>query len=434
MVFIHPLMWRKGFVLSATFLLAVLVITVSCKKNDNLLGGNVLDQDQLLNSGGVDTFELKTFTIAEDSILTSAPRNAVLGSYNDVEFGTVAAGFYTQIRLSGLNPNFGTNPLDIVVDSFILALEFDGSYGPASTQTFEVYRVTEQMYLDSNYYQFSTLATAPENLVNPGFGTRKMDPNAVTVVGSDTLRTQLRIPLKPSKGKEIIDDAIGSVYDAEFGDDELFATNYYKGIYVKTDGAASSNGGIGYFNLTDQDSKLIIYYKQAGVSKVFDLKINENCARFNHVDVNNSGKYVQTVINDTVSGMKEFYAQSYKSRAVIDFPTLKNLPKNIVIHTAILHLPVQSLISSSLAPSGTISILTPQSLSVVTTASYNAFSGEYAIDLRNFIQAYSVGSLDSPAILISPASYVSSTERIVFNGPNTTNKKKPRLVLTYTEF
>lgn len=433
MKLIQKLMWRKGYVLSATFLLTVFIIGVSCKKNNNLLGGNVIDQDELLNSGGIDTFQLKTYSIKEDSVLSSSPRSAVLGAYNDPEFGTVNAGFYTQVRLAGLNPDFGTNSLDVIVDSFVLALEFEGSYGPASTQTFEVYRVTEQMDIDSNYYQFSTLTTEAENMVNPGFGTKKMDINGVTVVGTDTLRTQLRIPLKTSKAKQIIDDAIGSTYDAEFGNDDLFANNYFKGIYVRTNGVISSNGGIGYFNLTDQDSKMIIYYKQAGVSKTFDLKINENCARFNHVEVNNTGKFVQTVLNDTVSGMKEFYAQSYKSRAIIDFPTLKNLPKNIVIHTARLHLPVQHQLGSTFIPSGTISILTP-SYGIVTTATYSAISGEYVVDLRSFLQSYSLGSLSSPAILISPSSYVSTTERIVFNGPNTTNKKKPKLVLTYTEF
>jgi hypothetical protein len=410
------------------------MVGVSCKKNNNLLGGNVIGQDQLLNSGGVDTFQLQTYTISEDSVLSNSPRNSLLGAYNDPEFGTFKSGFYTQIRLSGLNPNFGSNPLDIVVDSFILALEFNGSYGPASTQTFEVYRVNERMYLDSNYYQFSTLSTETENIVNPGFGTKKMDPKAITVVGNDTVRTQLRIPLKTAKAQEIINDAIGSVYDAEFGNDDLFVNNYYNGIYVTTNGVAATNGGVGYFNLLDQDSKLIIYYKNAGVSQVFDFRINEQCAHFNHVEVNNSGKFVQTVIDDTISGMKEFYAQAYQSRAVIDFPTLKNLPSNVVVHSAILYLPVQYQQFTSFAPSGTVSVLTAKTFSIITTGTYNAISREYAIDLRNFIQAFTVGGVSSPEIVISPASFISTADRIVFNGPNSTNKKKPRLVLTYTEF
>lgn len=430
----HPFMWRKGFVLSATFLLALLVIGVSCKKNTNLLGGNVIDQNELLSSGGVDTFSLKTFSIEDDSIISNDPNSALLGNYNDPEFGPVEASFYTQIRLSGLNPNFGTNPGDIIIDSFILALEYSSAYGAVSTQAIEVYRVDEQMYEDSIYYNFSDLLVQPENLVN-GTGLLTLDPNAITVIGADTVRSQLRIPLKPAKALEIITDAINGV--ADFGNDDLFATNYFKGIYVKsaTTGQASGTGNVAYFNLKDQDSKLTIYYTQAGeTGKVFDFKINNDCPSFNHVEIDYTGKYVQDVINDTISGQKEFYAQSQKSRAVVDFTTIKNLPKNIVIHSAKLHLPVEHKLNSKLVPSTTLAVLNAQTLSLVNAATYSPSSSSYIVDVRSFLQGFLTGTHTSTQLLISPGLYISTVDRIVFNGPNTTNKNKPKLVITYTEF
>lgn len=428
-------MWRKGFVLSATFLFTLLFIGVSCKKDTNLLGGNVIDQNELLSSGGVDTFSLKTFTIIDDSVISNDPRYALLGNYNDPEFGPVKASFYSQIRLSGLNPNFGTNPGDIVIDSFVLALEYAGSYGNVSTQTFEVYRVDEKMHADSIYYSSSILAIQPENLVN-GSGQLTLDPNAISVIGQDTVRSQLRIPLKPAKALEIITDAINGV--ADFGSDESFTSNYYKGIYVKssTTGQASGTGSVANFDLKDQDSKLTIYYSQGSeTGKVFDFKINDNCPSFNHVETDYTGKFIQNVINDTISGQTEFYAQSHKSRAVVDIASIKNLPKNIVVHSAKLHLPVEHKLTSKLVPSSGLVVLNAETLSIISaTTTYSASSSSYIIDLRAFIQGYLTGIHTSTEMILSPGLFISSVDRIVFNGPNTTNKNKPKLIITYTEF
>ena len=423
--------WRKGYVLSATFLLSLLVITASCKKDKNLLGGNAIDQNNLLNSGGIDTFSLKTFTIERDSAVTSNPRFVLLGHYNDPELGTFKSGFYSQVRLSGLNPDFSGS---IAIDSFVLALEYASAYGKVSTQNFHVYELDQIMYKDSTYYNFTTLTTSQSLMHLDNAVSLEMNPNKLTVVGNDTLKSQLRIHLDTMRAHDIIQGAKAGL--PQFADDDLFTTNFFKGIYVTTEGGtpSSGNGNIGYFNLYDQDSKMIIYYKQNGASKFFDLRINEDCASFTNVAINNSGKYVQQVINDTISGQTEFYAQATKNLAAIDFPTLKNLPKNIVIHSAVLYLPVQHLSSSTWRPSSTITVFTAETFSFITNADFSSISNEYAIDLRAFIQSYISGNVPTPAILLSPSSYSSSAERIVFNGPQSTNKKKPKLVLTYTEF
>lgn len=425
--------WRKGFVLSATFLLLLLVTTTSCKKDKKLLGGNAIDQNELLNSGGVDTFSLVTYTIEQDSILSDNPSRTLLGTYNDPEFGSVDAGFYTQIKLSGLSPNFGDLGT-IVVDSFIMALEYEGGYGSAYDLTLEVFEVDEQMYLDSTYYSHEDLAVQSTNWINPGNETLTIDPNNLTVVGDDTLNPQLRIPLKPSIGKQILDDS--QVFTAEYADNNLFSSNYLKGLRVKTTGVIppSGSGIVAYFDLISQFSKLTIYYTQDGVQKFFDLNINSNCADYNRVTVDNTGKNVENVVATPSLGQTEFYAQAFKSRAVVELPTLQNLPKNIIVHTAQLHLPVQYLSSSSYTPGTSISVLTKNSLDLINLGTYSPGSKEFTVDLRQYVQAFVAGAVDQFQLLVSPSSYTSSTDRIVFNGPNTTNKSKPRLVITYTEF
>lgn len=106
------------------FFLATVLIS-ACKKKDTLVGQGVLNPDDYLNGITTDTFDLETYTIAEDSIITSNPPNTVLGSYKDPKFGDFDASFYTQFRLGSLNPDFG-DPSQIVLDSFVLALEYAG--------------------------------------------------------------------------------------------------------------------------------------------------------------------------------------------------------------------------------------------------------------------------------------------------------------------
>lgn len=427
--------WRKVFVLSATFLLALLV-GISCKKKDNNLGLNTLDQNELLNSASVDTFSLVTFTIEDDSVITKDPAYAVLGNYNDPKFGTMEAGFYTQLRLSGVNPNFGGNP--ITVDSIVLGLEYSGYYGDFSPLELEVVEITESLSSDSTYYAFSTLNVNSTNLIEPGYETVTPDPDGVTVIGQDTVDTQLRIRLKNSLASTLINEALTG---SSFASNDAFLT-YFKGLRVRTTNGPMPNGkgGVFYFNLNDPLSKMTIYYTQDGTAKKYDFVINTSCVDFNHVEINNAGKPVQTVINDTVSGMNEFYAQAFKSRAIVQIPGLSNLPKKIVVHKAELYLPVQYQTGSKYSPGFDISVASrPESnpnafASIGVLGTYSEFQKHFKIDLRAYIQGVATGLAPNNELILSPRFFITSAERIIFNGPNTTNKKKPQLIITYTEY
>lgn len=426
--------WRRVFGLSATFLIA-LFLTVSCKKKDSNLGADLLDPNQLLNSAQIDTFSLKTYTVEEDSVITDNPVYAVLGSYNDPKFGTFNANFYTQFRLSGLNPNFG-DVTTITIDSTILGLEYASTYGDMSSQKLEVFELTESMYLDSTYYSFSTLAHSTKNLVQPGFENFVPKPSAVTVIGEDTVDTQLRIRLKNILAQKLINEATSG--GVNFSTNELFL-NYFKGLHVRVNNGtqASGEGGVLYFNLNDPLSKMTIYYTQAGVQKKFDFLINSECADFNHVDINNSGKPIQTVIEDTISGQKEFYAQAFKNRAVVRIPGIGSIPVKAIIHKAELIFPVQYQTNSKYLPSSelSVSVRIDDVLSGVGVIGYyDNFKKQYTMDVKNYLQAYVSGQISTKELILSPRFFVNSAERIVFNGPNTINKKKPQLIITYTEF
>lgn len=430
----HLNAWRRVFRLSATFFLVVSLL-ISCKKRESSVGEDVLDPNDLLGSAQVDTFQLTTFAYAEDSVISDNPAFALLGSYNDPKFGTVNANFYTQLRLSGLNPNFG-DISTITIDSVMLGLEYAGYYGEFSPQTVEVYELTESIDIDSTYYSFTTKTTSSTNLVEPGYGTFTPNPEGITVIGTDTVDTQLRIKLKNTLGTQMITEASSGGTNFTSNDNFL---SYFKGLHVRVNNSSqlSGKGGVFYFNINDPLSKLTIYYTQDGEQKTFDLLINTECADFNHVEVNNSGKPVENVLNDTISGQKEFYAQAFKSRAIVQIPGMKKLPKNAIIHKAQLILPVQYQTGAKYLPPDELSVAIREDGKLSGIGVFGIFDyalKQYTVDVRTYLQALVSGQVSTDELIFSPRLFITSSDRVIFNGPNTINKKKPKLIVTYTTF
>ena len=213
-----------------TFLFfAALVILSACKKKDFLNGKDAIDSNEILNGITTDTFDIITYTIAEDSTITSNPANSVLGSYNDPKFGKMQASFYTQFRLGTLNPDFG-DINSIRIDSFVLAMKYLGYYGDLREQSFEVFEMDESIYLDSNYYAFTEKAIKNTNLIPLGSRNIIPNPNEKTVVGGDTVDAQMRIQLDTNFAKYLINEA---KFGTGFSSNENFV-NFFKGIKVNT--------------------------------------------------------------------------------------------------------------------------------------------------------------------------------------------------------
>lgn len=431
--------WRKGQLLSAT-LFFILIALSSCKKKDHFIGENTIDPNSLLSSGGVDTFSLRTFSIVEDSVITDNPAFGILGSHHDPVFGTVNSEIYTQLRLSGFNPNFGDLGT-VVVDSCVLGLEYVGFYGKAGNQTVEVFEINDAnpLHIDSTYYAFSTKSTTGIDLVDPTRNVIDFDINNTTVIGSDTVDSQLRIYLDTNFAKNIMNEAVNN--PTSFSSNTNFL-NFFKGLHIRTNNGIqpSGQGGLFYFNLNDPLSKLTIYYHQDGLPKTYDILINSECADFNHVDVDNSMTNVETVINDTISGQVEFYAQSFNTRSVVQIPGLSNLPKNAVVHQATLELPIQYQAGTTYGPGSNVSFATRLSAgddefySIQVLGSYDPTKKAFVADLRAWAQAVLSGTIENTELIISPVLFITSGDRIIFNGPNTTNKAKPKFSIIYTEY
>ena len=210
--------------------LCVFFIFSSCNKKESSVGIGTLDENEILNGITIDTFDLITYTIEEDSIITDNGPNGLIGSYNDPKFGTFNASVYTQLRIGTVNPNFG-DISSIIMDSVVLALEYAGYYGDQSTQNFEVYELNEDLHIDSTYYSFTSKAIKPINLVPFGKGQITPKPTEPSIVGGDTVEAQLRIPLDTNFAKALIAEAASG--STTFANNENFV-NFFKGIHIKT--------------------------------------------------------------------------------------------------------------------------------------------------------------------------------------------------------
>ena len=414
------------------------VVLVACKKKEYQLGSDLIDQSTILGGISADTFDIISYTIEEDSVISDNAANVLLGSYNDPLFGSFNSSFYTQFRLAGVDPNFG-DPSTIKIDSFVLGLEYLGYYGDFDPQTFEVYELQEAMSIDSTYYSFSTLTHSGNNLVPFENTTLTPNPLEPTIIGSDTVSSQLRIYLDTNLARSLITEATSG--SSTFSSNEEFL-EYFKGLYIKTNNTiqAQGNGAIYYFDVNDPSSKATIYFHQDTVATSYDLLINSECADFSNVQIENTGSSVDMVIQDSTLGSQTFYAQAFKHRAALSIPGLINLPENIVIHRADLELPIQFQTGYKYQPGGNLSVATRADstsndlLNVGVIGVYDDLNKRFNVNIRDYVQAIANKSFDLTELVFSPLYFINSAERIVFNGKNTINKDRPRLVLTYTTY
>ena len=414
------------------------VAFISCKKKEYALGSDVIDASTILNGTSLDTFTLLTYSIEEDTVISDNPANVVLGSYVDPTFGAYSASFYTQLRLAGVDPNFA-DPSEIVIDSFVLALEYVGYYGALDPQTFEVYELEESLSLDSTYYSFSNLAHSATNLVPAENATVTPNTSSPTIVDGDSLAPQLRIHLDTNMARSLIVEAASA--NGTFSSNEAFL-DFFKGLHIKTNNNSQlpNEGAALYLDINDPSSKATIYFKQNGEATSYDLLMNSDCADFTHVELDASNTSLDEVIADSTLGQNEFYAQAFGSRAAVSIPGLLSLPENIIIHRADLTLPIQFQTGYKYQPGNNLSVATridsssTQLANIGVIGVYNSLDKNFNINIRDYVQSIVNKELTLTELVVSPLFFINSAERIIFNGSNTINKMKPKLTITYTSY
>ena len=311
------------------FALLIMIISfVGCKDDPDEIGLNLQPGKNRLNVFYSDTSSVRVYSVFEDSIKTNGISAAMFGSFYDPVFGVTNSALCTQIRLSSVAIDFGENP---VLDSIILALEyttinFSGDeiisfYGDTSTlQTVHVYEISDSLALDSSYYSNKTMP-----LLEPPIGTKTFTPAPKDSIYVDTIKykAQLRIPLSEEFGNKILAATETNLSsNAEF-------LRFIKGLYLNPEPVSAPGGGIMFFNLSANYTRLTLYYKNdENDSLNYNFTISDASARFinfSHDYNTATPEFLAQLSGDSTLGRDQFYLQPTAGvRAKIDFPHIKN--------------------------------------------------------------------------------------------------------------
>ncbi len=399
-----------------------LLLIVSCEE-PLITGSDILPSDDNLAAIYTDTITVESVTVREDSLRSDELSTTIIGSMSDADFGNSYASVFTQVLLPSNNLDLGTNP---VLDSVVLTLDYDGSYGTTDLpQTFRVYEVTEDFYKDSTYYSNQLFLFDATLLGEKANHVPNLSDSVFALEGGRDAHLRIRL-----------DDAFGSDLVAQsnqntFSDDEAFL-EYLKGFFVTVDSNLTPDGLV-YFDLISSLSKLTLYYHTDDEDSLFvDFPINSDCARVSHYEHNYNGSTVQTMLNDGTDPDSLIFVQGMAGHRVhVIFPHITSLG-DVLINKAELRLKVKpGTIDPFVAPdfiasSEADTFGTPTT--VLSVAELDDENLEYIYNLPNYTQRLiQVTDTDFGFVLSALGGGVAGNRAILRGDQNL------KLHLTYTQ-
>ena len=422
----------------------ILFFITACTKEPDKIGLDVQPPNDKINVIFTDTVEVVAYSEIMDSISTDEFSANILGSYMDLIFGKTTAGFYTQIRLSDNNVNFGSGA---VLDSIVLHLQYSGSYGYSSSPlNIKVFEVAQDMYQDSTYYSNRKLPIHTKPFFN-----ELVYPKPYDSIDQDSVKYPgvLSLRMHPQLGYNFI----GKSGQTELSDNDYFL-QYFKGLYITVD-PVSAKGIMLYFNLESVASNLTLYYHNDEDTLSYIFVINDKCARFNNFDHNDyddaSTEFKQQVkYNDTLKGKELLYVQAMAGvRTKIRFKDIRNLAKgkHIIINKAELFMkatvdqpeltPPDRLALAKINEEGT-NEFTPDQLAgdAYFGGYYDSNTKEYRFRITKYIQQLIDGKIEDYGLALMVSGNAVTSNRAVFTGTDPSDPsyqpQRFRIHISYT--
>lgn len=309
--------YRFGSLLFFVFVAAGLLSVTGCSKPSEL--GLSLVETNPLEIFYTDTISVGMSTVATRPLLTDSRSRWLCGAYVDPIFGKTTAKVYTNFRLTTTNASFPS----ALFDSLVLSIQYDtlGHYGgnPSAftEQQWEVYRITESIVPEQDYYADKNFALG-DLLATHNFIPQIFD--SVSVQGI-VRRPHLRIRLDDALGQELLNPT-SNIYE-----NNTIFKDFLKGVCIKPK-TGSANSAIIRFLPNASLTKLTLYYRDSSnVSRTYDYLSDgdsESVLAFEH---NYSGtRVLENNPNDTVVYLQGMNGVSTR----MEFPFLEDLGKIIV--------------------------------------------------------------------------------------------------------
>lgn len=341
------------YTLSALALLAVLFTLNSCKEDAIIKSSLTPAVDNIHTFGigrdfhnGTDTITIKTKTGYEDSLVTSGrntgfPIFHALGWVKDPFAGTTTGGIYFEPLPTYVGLTLPTNCIGI--DSVVLVLPYAGfRWGDTTIQSsvkVNVFTSLDTVALDSNYYNYSGIATTGAVLGSATIRTGPLGTGGIedsVMIGGINRAPHLRIRLDTTKFN-------GSLVNSIIVSDSFFTSfrNQFRGFFIVPDTSGSPAAALPYFRLNGTSdiygAAAVLIYANVGSSTdtVIQLPYQESAAgHFNRITRNYStaakALFTATDTNASVVMMQN------SPGAIVDLflPYIQKLPKNVIINKA----------------------------------------------------------------------------------------------------
>lgn len=409
--------------------IAFTILQTSCNDASSI-GADLLDQDKL-SVAYIDTFQIQTSTVREDSVLVPLSDNFTstypIGIFEDPTFGSAAAGVYVEFLRNGTL----VSPKDLVgvkVDSVVMSLQYDSTaYGDISTpRSMEVYRVKEvisptaalikagKVFSSQNYSTDMTpLGTRNDFIANTkyktGSGTTEVCNGCIPITSTIWLETKkvdslytlkldphLRIRLDNSFGAEILAfDTLSLNTDAGF-------RAKIKGFYLK---ATSKNAGMVNYLLTagvsnsvtyNAQTNITIYYKDAtGRQRRYQMFADPAAVKVSNFKHNFSPTLLNAFAKPSIGDTTLYIQGMAGPNAKVTLPSLINLKNSgLIVNKAELEFYTKS--NKGLKPASQLILLDASNgkggvlpdIAFGASSNYAAFGGKPVATTVNGISVY----------------------------------------------
>jgi hypothetical protein len=426
------------------FALALALLACGCKKEIDVIGLNLQDEDIL----GAEFTEvpITAYSLLQDSINTKNLLNNVVGEIMDPVFGKTRAGFCTQFDVSGTNTLF---PKQAVLDSVVLNLQYAGYFGDTlSGIRFNVQELSAPLDKEQYYDCDNQPDVMGGNLC---YVNNYILPRPTTRVVHDTASTapHLSLRLADNFGRKLL-----TLNKSDLATTTAFQNAFY-GLCVQAEAHNNATGNLCYISLTSATSGITLYYTVDREHKKYTFPVSSNCTRYNfytHDYTSASLDFRSQVINGNQDlGEETLYLQAtagVKTHVKTDSIVSAFAGRNVVINRAELVLTNIStdeeyffqpfnLSLQVVSKDGLSTYYTPDDASYTSSnyfgGIYDEKTAEYRFRITNYVQQLLKGTEDGGLNIVVAGAGIRGN-RLVFRGTDPDFADHFRLEVYYTEY
>lgn len=246
---------------------------------------------------------------------------------NNPLFGKAQANMYLELKPSAYPVTLPAHDtLSMVVDSVVLVLKYDHSYGDTLTpQKVQVYEVSQKLRFDSAYKTCSLMAHEPDLLGEANYIPARLKDSIHGFGENDA--NQLRIRINNSWGTDFLSNI------SKFTSDSAFK-EYFKGFAIVADDATGGEA-LNYFSLTASATRLSIYVRSkkdtVKDTTMLNLTFNANSGSANYIKLDRNGSEITQHLSQPAEGDSLlFISTTPGSYALLNIPGLSSFPNSVI--------------------------------------------------------------------------------------------------------